>query len=1073
MSTAGVFPTDCASSSAPLLRRAADGLRSLLAFVAAIVLIWLGLLPRPALAQDEVIRAQNYRSRDNGWDEDGSRRRRAPPPDDDRQDEIEGEMGVNARVGHIAFKTFGRNGSLSYIEALPYVMMDEHMLFTDIRLFTSNDLDPGGNFGLGYRYLMNDWDRVFGASLWYDADRTTGTLFNQTGLSLETYGQYVDGRANFYLPVGDTQQNISSAIGNARFSGNQILFDRFLRIGQAMAGGDVEAGFLFPGDFARDHGLRLYGGLYHFAGGEVPDINGYKARFEGYFTDNFFAQTEYTHDGTYGTNVTVGGAIVFSGGSPRSRTRSGKDTAKMRRFVQRNYNVIVPTETVVTRGFTAINPLTGLPYQVEHVSAGGNDGNTGGGSDPFATISKAQTIAGRDIIFVHSGTNIAGTVTLQPGDTIYGAGVNHVINVSRFGSLLLPDGANSGLARPTITAAGNGVVLANNSQLSGFVINAPGGYGITGTNVTNASVDHVDIMNANSDGIFLSGSSSGVSFSNMLIQDAGGAGFHVDGASGAISYGGLINHSTSGYSVLVANTTAGTVDLTGATITETGGSGLFFSNVGGNVSLGKTTVTNSTGTGIEVQGATGTIRAFGTTTIANAAGTGIDINGVNGTGVARFDDAHVTGGAGQIAVSAVNNTGTVSFGNLAATSTGATTLYAQNNGLLFVNGGTLAATNGTAADLNDSALGLRFTRVDSNNAAVGINIVDSTGSFLVTGGTANGSGGLIQSNTVGVNVVNSGTVALGFMTLDSNGTGVSLNNVDHFETQLVSVNNSTHFGIDALNTRQLYIQNSVLQNNGAAGDNAIRVRATVNGTYDTRIDNNQIVSPHGSAIVVQSSGAGNGSTMSLELIGNNIGNTRAGDTGLSVNWNGQLGATVSNNFIQGTAGSNVGVDIASNSTTQFTTLSFTNNRLMFSGGNDTGIHISTAGASNVTIMTTQIDLSGANSVGMDFSLAKQAALNLTTNNVIDHAGNATGYKFTSLAGASSLTLNDNWVGPGNSGVVLGRGFFFNAVDITNGQLSISSNKATTNRTANVLQPFTIPFGSATGQLFIDGVNVIP
>jgi hypothetical protein len=58
-------------------------------------------------------------------------------------------------------------------------------------------------------------------------------------------------------------------------------------------------------------------------------------------------------------------------------------------------------------------------------------------------------------------------------------------------------------------------------------------------------------------------------------------------------------------------------------------------------------------------------------------------------------------------------------------------------------------------------------------------------------------------------------------------------------------------------------------------------------------------------------------------------------------------------------------------------------------------------------------------------------------------------------------------------VVLGRGFFFNAVDITNGQLSISSNKATTNRTANVLQPFTIPFGSATGQLFIDGVNVIP
>jgi len=41
--------------------------------------------------------------------------------------------GFLGQAGHLAFKTFGRDDSISPLEALPYLLTDEHFIFSDLR----------------------------------------------------------------------------------------------------------------------------------------------------------------------------------------------------------------------------------------------------------------------------------------------------------------------------------------------------------------------------------------------------------------------------------------------------------------------------------------------------------------------------------------------------------------------------------------------------------------------------------------------------------------------------------------------------------------------------------------------------------------------------------------------------------------------------------------------------------------------------------------------------------------------------------------------------------------------------
>ena len=229
-------------------------------------------------------------------------------------------LGIEARAGYIGFKTFGRNEGLTHVELMPFAIGDDQMLFADFRLFMTDDTRFGGNAGLGFRHRVDSWDRVFGAGLWYDVDDTSGELFHQMALGLETYGNHWDFRTNVYFPI-DNESDFQTRPINLRFVDHSVLYDRYREFGEAMEGLDLEIGFPLPTDFARDHDMRVYGGWYSFWGDAVPDINGYKVRLEGYVTDCITTEVGWTGDDTFGQNFTVGVAITTPGGFPGQSLR--------------------------------------------------------------------------------------------------------------------------------------------------------------------------------------------------------------------------------------------------------------------------------------------------------------------------------------------------------------------------------------------------------------------------------------------------------------------------------------------------------------------------------------------------------------------------------------------------------------------------------------------------------------------------------------------------------------------------------------------------------------------------------
>jgi hypothetical protein len=1038
----------------------------------------------PAYAEKPVIRAQSSSRRgdDGDWPSVGRNSGLAGPgspartvdadDDEDTSSDTEpnGAAGINGRLGHLAFKTFGRNGSITHAELFPYAMMDEHLIFADARFFTSNDLDYGGNLGFGYRYLQSDWDRVLGINFYYDNDQTTGKMFQQVGFGLESYGDILDFRTNFYFPVGDTEQNISSALANARFAGNLLLFDRHRKIGEAMPGADIEAGVRLYGDFARDHNLRLYGGFYHFQGTTLDDINGYRIRFEGSINDYFTAQTEYTNDPTYGSNVIIGGAIQFSGGSPRERTSSGRNTAKLMRYPQRNYNVITPTEKTVEVGLTAINPLTLMPYNVKHVDSTAGGGGNGESNNPFSSIALAQA-AGGDLIFVHAGSQFVSSVNLNPGDRIYGGGANNYVTAGGYGALLLPEAGGQGLVKPIID--GGTVSLASDTVFSGFTLNNAANHAMVGSGVTDVMVREVTIAGASGDGIRLVNGTGNLTFQNISVEDSGGAGFRVNNGDANITVSGRIaNTVLGGRPVVVENTTGGTVDLRSTTVAANGGNGLLLSNAGSDVIFNALTLQNTSGPAIDIQNSAGDMTFFGTTSITGAGTAGVRLDGANG--VVQFGTLSITGAALQDGLVMNNSLGALAINQLNLTTNGGTGLSAANNpGSINIGNGSITSNNGTAVDIDSTGMGIRLTSINSNNALVGVRLVDSTGTFVVTGvGSTLGSGGLISNNVTGVQVVNSGMVGFANLDVDLNGTGFVATNTQHLELANNRVSNSLAQAIDALNTRELFVSNSAFDNNGSLGINTMRIRADAAGSYDTRIIGNTIDADGGTAISISNSGAANGSDITLLANANTIALRRMGDTAIQMNWNGTLSASLASNLIVGApGGSNTGIDITASSAAHMASIDLSRNLMTFQGGSDTGVRLTTAGSSNISLVRQEIDLQGANSTGMAFSLARNALVQVTSNVIMDYAGGGNGLMFNNLAGLSTVQINDNWIGPSTAGIVLNRGIFFNNIDTTNGLVTLSGTRATTNLVDSAFTPFQVPIGTTTGSFFINGLAV--
>src|SRR6476660_7673937 len=79
---------------------------------------------------------------------------------------------------------------------------DEFIFWMSPRGFVTYDQATwGGNLGAGFRWLNPANQRIFGAGFWWDHDNNQNRLVDQLGVSAEWLGNFLDFRANAYVPT--------------------------------------------------------------------------------------------------------------------------------------------------------------------------------------------------------------------------------------------------------------------------------------------------------------------------------------------------------------------------------------------------------------------------------------------------------------------------------------------------------------------------------------------------------------------------------------------------------------------------------------------------------------------------------------------------------------------------------------------------------------------------------------------------------------------------------------------------------------------------------------------------------
>jgi len=952
-----------------------------------------------------------------------------------------GATNWRARVGHLAFETFGRDSSITHVELMPMIPLDNAVLFTDWRMFIDNHGEIGANLGLGYRQWIEELDHVVGASVWYDGDNTSTEYFNQVGVSLEMMGDTWDVFTNVYIPVGDDTKDFSVRNTNSRFDagGTSILFDEVRDRGESMPGFDFEFGFLIPTDFAHEHEVRAYAGWYFFSGDETDDINGAKVRLQGDINHVMTAQVELTDDDEFGTNVIFGGSIVLPGSLSSERPSARRRERHLGRFSQRNYNVIVSREIRTQTGITAVNPSTAAGYSVAQITADGDLPSTS------------------DILLVQAGTSLTSAITLADGQFLLGEKTGQQVVADGFGLIDVPD-FSAGTGIPIIdSVAGNAITLASNSRVAGLSVTNATGHGIIGSGISDFTLSDLTVSGSGMDNLFLQSVAGTSTLTGLTLGDGMGASFHLDGSTANVTLAGTISNS-SGRSLLIENTSADTtVDLRNATVQDSG-SGVLISDVAGDVQLNDVTVTGGTGTGVEVTGNSGTVIFNGLTAVSGNTGPGINVHDT-------VDDAGTTAVVeGQVFFREVN---------LAAD--GQTGLVASNATSLQITNGTVNATNsGVVANISDSLIDVRLRSIFADGGPFAVNIADTTGTFAALGdgsGTA-GSGGLIQNTTTAFTTSNAGTVFLQFVDFDQNQHVLSDVGSSRITVAGANISNTTGGSLTpnmifvTQNTKGLEITGSNISTGNTIG--------LFDGTVDTvdsysyAFANNSLVSNEGDLFRVTSQAGGEGATLALVGTGNLITLNSDNTDAFDVDWNGPSAVSVSSNTLTGVGTSTTGIRFNGASTTALSTVAVQNNDFRFDGAAGTGVNLVAAGPSLLTIASNTLDFNGQNGVGMSLTLQEAGEVGIFSNLLTDDGSGATGILFPTIADQSTVTIENNQLLFNSASLAIDRGIIFQAVE-TGGTILLGGS--IDNVITGATTPFQIPNNSSTGGIPVNGAFV--
>lgn len=438
----------------------------------------------------------------------------------------------------------GYTRGYTYIEGFVpiYQCPGEYVVFIDARGVNFDARDRWEwNAGGGLRTILPRSDWVFGVNSFFDWRDTGPSIFRQVGLGFEGLGPVLDTRANIYFPVGSTRNAIG--IGNPAFVGTTIALDRTFE--NAMFGYDLEIGAPIPG--LDCWGARAFLGYYHYDNNGAPSIDGIRGRFEAQLNNNVTAHFAIQNDQVFNTTVTGGLALHWGG------RRSG---GACRSVVERlNQRVVRDPNIVVTRSIereAAIDPNTGRPIEVRHVNSNAAAGGDGTFERPYQTLAQLQAGSPTNsILFAHldSVFNNQGIV-LKNAQRFLGDGTLHTF-ASTQGTFFVPV-SNAGNKPQIIMSPSQGVVLANDNEVSGFHFANPGLRSIGGINIVNFNINNNSFLNpsGNQGSIFITnGSGVGHITNNTFTQTNANTlttGFTISDSNGPLRLA-VLDNTTSGH----------------------------------------------------------------------------------------------------------------------------------------------------------------------------------------------------------------------------------------------------------------------------------------------------------------------------------------------------------------------------------------------------------------------------------------------------------------------------------------------------------------------------------------------
>ncbi len=547
-----------------------------------------------------------------------------------------------------------------------------------------------------------------------------------------------------------------------------------------------------------------------------------------------------------------------------------------------------------------------------YVNGAAPAGGNGTSASPFNTFAPlnggGDADDNDDIIFVHS-SSFTGSITLEPGQRLWGEGVG----------LILPHNLNGNGGPTTLVAAGTRPNVSN----LGDVVSVPGvNAEVAGLALSSSTGNAIDVTS-----VFLSGAST-VSIYGNAIGAAGAEGIDVNAGS------------TSGTSVLANDNS----------IISTGNGFDFAGTLGANVvSFTNGTVTSLGGTGIRFDAAgPATLKVAGLSNVTitgSTAGDGIRISNSqfdSNAGTASYETVNagaiVVGSSsdpvGAQGVVLSNVSGDLAFGSL--TAHGATNgvtiagagLFTGSAGMRVTSGGgALRGVAGHGLSITNATIGaanFTETRIDATGAANGI-VLSNTGAIggLVVAGTGTaGSGGTIQNTTSdSILLTSTGGVSLSWM----------------------NVLNSSESGILGTNVTGLSLANTSLTGNGNdAADEGIKVTNLLGTSTWSNVTISG--SAHNNVFIDNTSGTLTSLTVTTSTINGNGVSFGANAFLLQARSAANVGiVTIDGSTISGAPSS--GVMIQAQDTATITSAVVSGNTIT---NNGTGVNLTQANAGNLT-----------------------------------------------------------------------------------------------------------------------------